>query len=120
MITNDVFRCVSDPIRQSILELLTTSDLPVTELASHFEVSRPAISRHLRVLRAAGIVTERRAGRQRIYSLQPELLERAAEWLRHVAARRAAVSPARRPGTGGSPREPSVDDPSHAIEWRQW
>jgi DNA-binding transcriptional ArsR family regulator len=52
----------------------------VTELASGFRVSRPAISRHLRVLRKARLVRERREGRQRIYQLEPDRIEQVARW----------------------------------------
>jgi DNA-binding transcriptional ArsR family regulator len=52
----------------------------VTELVSGFRVSRPAISRHLRVLRTARLVRERREGRQRIYQLEPDRIEEVARW----------------------------------------
>lgn len=52
----------------------------MTELVSGFRVSRPAISRHLRVLRNARLVRERREGRQRIYQLEPDRLEQVARW----------------------------------------
>ena len=52
----------------------------MNELASGFRVSRPAISRHLRVLRSARLVRERREGRQRIYQLEPDRIEQVAQW----------------------------------------
>jgi DNA-binding transcriptional ArsR family regulator len=54
---------------------------PVNELAAEFELSRPAISKHLRVLREARLVTEQRAGRERLFELRPAPLQRALGWL---------------------------------------
>ena len=79
----DVFCAVSDPIRREILEMLSTDDLPVKDLCHRFEVSRPAISRHLRVLREAGLVTELRMGRERLYALNPEPLRAVRVWIAH-------------------------------------
>ena len=73
MVTNsaDPFRGVADPTRRALLAHLTARPHGVTELADHFEISRPAISKHLRVLREARLVRERREGRNRIYELDP-------------------------------------------------
>ena len=77
---SDVFLAVADPTRRSILDRLRRGDAHVNELASGFRVSRPAISRHLRVLRRARLVRERREGRQRIYQLEPDRIEQIARW----------------------------------------
>jgi len=77
---SDVFLAVADPTRRSILDRLRRGDAHVNELASGFRVSRPAISRHLRVLRRARLVCERREGRQRIYQLEPDRIEHVARW----------------------------------------
>ena len=111
MATNDIFRCLADPVRRSILELPAVSDLPVTAVASHVEVSRPAISRHLRVLRDAGLVAESRSGRQRIYRLHTQVLESVADWVEEVAARR---------GVGSAPRSGDEDGRDQRVAWRQW
>lgn len=58
---------ISDPIRRRVLELVRDRELPAGELAAAFDVSRPAVSRHLRVLREAGLVSERREGTRRLY-----------------------------------------------------
>ena len=76
----DVFLAVSDPTRRAILDRLRRGSAPVNELVSGFRVSRPAISRHLRVLRSARLVREKREGRQRIYQLEPERIEEVASW----------------------------------------
>ncbi len=77
---SDVFHAVADPTRRSILDRLRSGDAYVNELASGFRVSRPAISRHLRVLRKARLVRERREGRQRVYQLEPDRIEQVARW----------------------------------------
>ncbi|MFN2604271.1 MAG: ArsR/SmtB family transcription factor [Gemmatimonadaceae bacterium] len=77
---SDVFLAVADPTRRAILDRLRRGDAHVTELTSGFKVSRPAISRHLRVLRNAKLVRERKEGRQRIYMLEADRLEQVARW----------------------------------------
>jgi DNA-binding transcriptional ArsR family regulator len=72
---------ISDPIRRRVLELVRDRELPAGALAAQFDVSRPAVSRHLRVLREAGLVHERRAGRQRLYRADPRPLAEVREWL---------------------------------------
>jgi DNA-binding transcriptional ArsR family regulator len=72
---------ISDPIRRRVLELVRDRELPAGELAEQFDVSRPAVSRHLRVLREAGLLRERRNGRQRLYRADPKPLAEVREWL---------------------------------------
>ncbi|HKY13091.1 MAG TPA: metalloregulator ArsR/SmtB family transcription factor [Gaiellaceae bacterium] len=72
---------ISDPIRRRVLELVRDREVPAGELAAEFDVSRPAVSRHLRVLREAGLVHERRHGRLRLYLGDPAPLEELREWL---------------------------------------
>jgi DNA-binding transcriptional ArsR family regulator len=72
---------IADPIRRRVLELVRDRELPAGELAAQFEVSRPAVSRHLRVLREAGLVRERRSGRLRLYRADPEPLDELRDWL---------------------------------------
>ena len=72
---------IADPIRRRVLELVRDRELPAGELAAQFEVSRPAVSRHLRVLRETGLITERRAGRLRLYRADPRPLEELRAWL---------------------------------------
>jgi len=77
----DVYAAIADPTRRRILDLLADTERSVTELAAPFQMSRPAISQHLRVLREAGLVSEHRAGRRRIYQLEPEGLREVDLWL---------------------------------------
>jgi len=64
---NNGFTALADPTRRRIIALLAVRDRTVKEIAEHFSVSRPAISKHLRVLRKAGLVTERKRGRERVH-----------------------------------------------------
>jgi DNA-binding transcriptional ArsR family regulator len=81
----DAFRAIADPTRRAILDRLRRGPAPVNELAAKFLQSRPAISKHLRVLRVAGIVREDRVGRERLYRLQPERLLEVASWIGEYA-----------------------------------
>jgi DNA-binding transcriptional ArsR family regulator len=77
----DVFRAISDPTRRTLLEMLAGQEQAVSALADRFAITQPAISQHLRVLREAGLVRERRLGRRRLYRLHPEPLREAYDWL---------------------------------------
>ncbi|MFI5289273.1 MAG: ArsR/SmtB family transcription factor [Polyangia bacterium] len=77
----DVFRAIADPTRRAILDRLRAGPAPVNALAADFEQSRPAISKHLKVLREARLVTEQRLGRERFYQLEPASLQRVAGWV---------------------------------------
>lgn len=79
--SSDAFHAVADPTRRAILDQLRSGSAPVTEIAANFRMSRPAVSKHLRVLREARLVTEKRDGRQRIYELTPGPLLECAHWL---------------------------------------
>jgi DNA-binding transcriptional ArsR family regulator len=77
----DVFRAVADPTRRAILDRLRTAPASVHSIAMDFAISRPAVSKHLRVLLDAGLVTEERDGRERIYALQAPALREVASWV---------------------------------------
>jgi DNA-binding transcriptional ArsR family regulator len=77
----DVFRAISDPTRRAILDRLRGGAAPVNVLASDFSSTRPAISKHLRVLKEARLVREQRVGRERLYQLDPVPLQRVAGWI---------------------------------------
>jgi DNA-binding transcriptional ArsR family regulator len=81
-VTTDVFTALASPVRREILGLLLDGPQPVNALATRFEMRRPSVSEHLRVLRDAGMVTEQRVGRQRFYRLQPQPLADVQDWLR--------------------------------------
>jgi len=77
----DVAAAIADPIRREILTLLRGGELAAGEIAACFDVSRPAVSRHLRVLREAGLVVEEARGRRRVYRLDPAPLRPLEAWL---------------------------------------
>jgi len=72
---------LADPTRLRIVEMLAERDRDAGELAAAFPVSRPAISRHLRVLRESGLVTVRPQAQRRVFSLDPRPLDELASWL---------------------------------------
>jgi len=76
-----VFGALSDPTRRAILARLTEGDLTVAELAAPFKVTQPAISRHLKVLEGAGLISRRRRATARLSHLEAKPLGEATEWL---------------------------------------
>ena len=97
-----VLKAIAEPRRQQILRLVWAQERPAGEIAAQFEISRPAISKHLRVLREAGLVEERREGTQRLYRARPERLADARRVLESfwddglAAIKRSAEHDARR------------------------
>src|SRR5271170_5206389 len=77
------FQALADPTRRAVLDLLRRGSQPAGEIAGAFPVSRPAISKHLRLLRRAHLVQEHREGRNRVYQLNPEPLLAVDSWLEH-------------------------------------
>lgn len=75
------FEALAEPTRRRIVELLADGERSAGELAASFETSRPAVSRHLRVLRESGLVRVRGDGQRRLYSLDPAPLEALDAWL---------------------------------------
>ena len=76
-----VLKAIAEPRRQEILRLLWQRERAAGEVAAHFDISRPAISKHLRILKEAGLLEERRAGTQRLYRARPERLADARRFL---------------------------------------
>ena len=81
--TDDVFRAVADPTRREILDRLAGGEESMMKLAELFDMSAPAVSQHLKVLREAGLVEERREGRMRVYTLVPGPLQEISGWIGH-------------------------------------
>lgn len=98
-----LFAALADPTRRALLERLATGEATVMELAGPFRLSQPAISKHLKVLEAAGLITRGRDAQRRPARLEPAALEAAAAWiakLEHPAGSRPKGGPAS-PGTRG-------------------
>ena len=77
----DAFRAIADPHRRAMLDAMLEGERSVTELTGLVRLSQPTVSQHLQVLRLAGLVTERRQGRHRLYAAQPAELAEVAGWL---------------------------------------
>lgn len=75
------FHALADPTRRAVLDLLRKGRQPAGQIAQSFPVSRPAISKHLRLLRRAHLVEEKREGRHRFYQLNPRPLKTVDQWL---------------------------------------
>ena len=106
-----IFGALADTRRRAILALLAEDSLPVHRIAEEFSVSRPAISRHLRVLRDAGLVREEKRGRERLYALVRSPLDAAMEHLRQYDSKPSPVAPA----PAAAPATTAADE-----SWRSW
>ncbi len=84
MFAMDTFTVLADPTRRQIIESLCTGERAFGDIAEQFEMSRPAVSQHLKVLRDADIVTVRAEAQRRIYRLSDEGLDEIDEWLQKV------------------------------------
>lgn len=128
---------LADPTRWRIVRRLSSGALAVGDIAAEFPMSRPAVSKHLRVLRLAGLVVERKEGRQRIYELVAEPLEEIAAVLERLAAGRGAQrgrrisarasdarvrrQDGREPEAGGRSLDAPESGPADEAEaWRSW
>lgn len=79
---HDVFQAIADPTRRQMLHLLgDREELPVNVISGHFPMSRTAVSKHLRILADAGLVKDRKVGRETRYRLDPEPLQELKRWL---------------------------------------
>jgi DNA-binding transcriptional ArsR family regulator len=76
-----VYEAIADPTRRQIIDLVSAGEMPAGEIALAFDVSRPAISRHLRVLRESGLLTARGEGQRRLYRLDPSALSELESWI---------------------------------------
>ena len=84
----DVFFAIADPTRRALLHRLAGErrERNVTELLEPFRISQPAVSKHLRILREAGLVRSRKEGRMRLYQLEAARLRQVHEWVKHFEA----------------------------------
>jgi DNA-binding transcriptional ArsR family regulator len=78
---HDVFKAIADPTRREVLRLLAESERPISEITSHFSMSRTAVTKHLQILTEAELISGRKDGREKIYQLHPEPLTEVKQWL---------------------------------------
>lgn len=79
----DAFQVVADPSRRHILHLLSQDSLTINNLAGHFDMSRPAVSKHVKALHEAGFIDIRNIGRERYCVLRPDGFEELKQWIRY-------------------------------------
>jgi len=77
----DVFQAIADPTRRDIISLVARNSMTSNDVAASFDVSRQAISKHIKILMECGILMIDQQGRERYYSLQPKKLAQVAEWI---------------------------------------
>lgn len=80
---NQIFYALSDPTRRDIVQRLSGHSLAATQIAEHYRISFPAVSKHLKILEKADLVKRTRAGRQHSFRLRVEKLEQVNAWLKH-------------------------------------
>lgn len=78
-----VFRALADPTRRAIVSLLASGARPIGDIADNFDMTRPAVAKHLAILREGGLITVTQRGRERINALNPQGLKTAADWIGH-------------------------------------
>jgi len=78
---DDVFQAIASPVRRTLLDKLSNREQTVTSLAESFDMTLPAVSQQLAILKRAGLVSARRAGRWRVYRLNAEPLRQVGRWL---------------------------------------
>lgn len=79
------FRAIADPTRRAILGMLAERELTIGEVARGFDMSRPAIAKHLGILKEGGLVSVRQEGRERIHSLEAQALHPVMSWVEHFS-----------------------------------
>lgn len=78
-----VFRALADPTRRAIIAMLADGERPIGDIAAAFEMTRPAVAKHLAILKEGGVVRVEKKGRERINRLNPAALKSAADWLNY-------------------------------------
>lgn len=76
-----IFRALADPTRRAILAMLATGERPISDIASEFDMTRPAVAKHLKILKEGDLISVDHAGRERIHKLNPAPLKSASDWL---------------------------------------
>ncbi|MFY0630784.1 MAG: winged helix-turn-helix transcriptional regulator [Flavobacteriaceae bacterium] len=77
----DVYQAIADPIRRDIIKLLMKDTMNINEVAKNYEISRPAVSKHLKILNECGIININKKGRERLCKVKPKMLKPAHTWI---------------------------------------
>lgn len=86
VVEDKVFQALADPSRRAIFVSLTSGEAAVKDLTGRFDISQPAISQHLAILKDAGLVSSRRAGRCVYYRMEPRGMKPLIDWIAHYRA----------------------------------
>jgi DNA-binding transcriptional ArsR family regulator len=78
--SRDVFQAIADPTRRKIIDILADGSLSVNEVANHFDISRPAVSKHIKILNECGLLVIHREGRKRYCRADLNQLKKVADW----------------------------------------
>lgn len=76
-----VFRAIADPTRRSIMAMLSDGERSLNDITAHYEMTRPAVTKHLKILEQGGLIRVRAQGRERLHTLQPEALKSVSDWV---------------------------------------
>ena len=76
-----VFRAIADPTRRSIMTMLSSGERSLNDITAEFDMTRPAVAKHLNILREGGLIRVRKQGRERLHRLQPHALKTVSDWL---------------------------------------
>src|SRR5688572_30980777 len=76
----DIFQAITDPTRREIIDLLARQPMNLNAIAGHFEITRPAVSNHIKILNECGIIAIDQVGRERICKIQPDRLKQVSDW----------------------------------------
>ncbi|MBT1700458.1 winged helix-turn-helix domain-containing protein [Fulvivirgaceae bacterium PWU4] len=77
----DVFQAIADPTRREIIDLLAQQSMNLNAIAEHFDITRPAVSNHIRILNECGIIHIEQVGRERFCKIQPDRLKQVSDWI---------------------------------------
>ena len=76
-----VFRAIADPTRRSIMTMLADGERSLSESSAEYEMTRPAVTKHLKILEQGGLIRVRTSGRERLHRLRPEMLKTVSDWV---------------------------------------
>lgn len=83
--SQSTFRAIADPTRRAIISILANEEMTIGDVTERFEMSRPAIAKHLGILKEGGLVSVRENGRERLHKLEPLALKPVEEWIDHFS-----------------------------------